>query len=163
MFDPNGMRPFVSDWDTVSESLLARIQREAIGRVIDEKSKELIQALLKYSGGEARTVQEATTLAPVLPMIPIGFVRDGQTLRYFSMITTVGTPLTITAQELRIACMYPADRATEIQHLKPMRLPVGQSRKNKRHPAPPLLYELGSGDDEPLSHEGGTLKHPALS
>jgi hypothetical protein len=39
-----------------------------------------------------------------LPFIPISFVKKGKTLNFFSMVTTVGTPLSITAQELRIEC-----------------------------------------------------------
>jgi hypothetical protein len=31
-------------------------------------------------------------------------------LNYFSMVTTVGTPQTVAAQELRIECMFPAER-----------------------------------------------------
>jgi hypothetical protein len=37
-------------------------------------------------------------------------------LSYFSMITTVGTPRTVTAEELRLECMFPADDATEAGH-----------------------------------------------
>ena len=51
-----------------------------------------------------------------MPVIPIGFVKDGQVLNYFSMVTTVGTPQTVAAQELRIECMFPADETTEIHH-----------------------------------------------
>jgi transcriptional regulator with XRE-family HTH domain len=133
MFDPNGMRPFISNWGAVSESLLARIHREAIGQIVDQKTTELIQSLLDYSGGDARNVQEVTALAPALPMIPIGFMRHCRTLSYFSMITTVGTPLTIAAQELRIECMYPADSTTETQHLKLMGRSFGRSRKREQH------------------------------
>jgi hypothetical protein len=32
------------------------------------------------------------------------------------MVTTVGTPQTVAAQELRIECMFPADETTEIHH-----------------------------------------------
>jgi hypothetical protein len=32
------------------------------------------------------------------------------------MITTVGTPQTVTAEELRLECMFPADDATESRH-----------------------------------------------
>lgn len=39
MFDPNGMRPSISNWDAVSESLLMRVHREAIGRVVDQKEE----------------------------------------------------------------------------------------------------------------------------
>jgi hypothetical protein len=46
-------------------------------------------------------------------------------LRYFSMVTTVGTPQTIAAQELRIECLFPADEDTEALHLKLMnRAPI---------------------------------------
>jgi hypothetical protein len=37
-------------------------------------------------------------------------------LNYFSLITTVGTPQTIAAQELRVECMFPADDITERLH-----------------------------------------------
>jgi hypothetical protein len=53
-----------------------------------------------------------------MPVIPISFVRDERLLNYFSMVTTVGTPQTIAAQELRIECMFPADEATEAHHIK---------------------------------------------
>jgi hypothetical protein len=51
-----------------------------------------------------------------MPMIPLSFVKDGVTLNYFSMITTVGTPQTVTAEELRLECMFPADDSTESEH-----------------------------------------------
>jgi hypothetical protein len=41
-------------------------------------------------------------------------------LRYFSMVTTVGTPQTTAAQELRIECLFPLDESTEALHLKLM-------------------------------------------
>ena len=55
-----------------------------------------------------------------LPIIPIGFVKDGQVLNYFSLVATVGTPQTVAAQELRLECMFPADEATEARHLEMM-------------------------------------------
>jgi transcriptional regulator with XRE-family HTH domain len=127
MFDPEGMRPFVADWEAVSESLLARIHRESIGRAIDAKTNDLIAALLSYSGGPRRPARTVTTFAPPVPMIPIGFVKDGRILSYFSMITTVGTPQTIAAQELRIECMYPTDEATEHRHVRLMQDARGAS------------------------------------
>ena len=49
-------------------------------------------------------------------MIPLAFTKDGVTLNYFSMVTTVGTPQAIAAEELRIESMFPADEATEVEH-----------------------------------------------
>ena len=53
-----------------------------------------------------------------MPMIPMSFVKDGAVMNYFSLVTTVGTPQTIAAQELRVECMYPADDGTEVLHAK---------------------------------------------
>ena len=122
VFDPKGMRPFVAHWENVAKSLIQRVHREAVGRVIDEKTKELLAALLAYPGVKADwKTPKATSAMPVtpdMPMIPLSFVKDKKVLNYFSMITTVGTPQTVAAQELRIECIFPADETTEIQHKK---------------------------------------------
>jgi hypothetical protein len=46
-------------------------------------------------------------LAPQSPVLPITFRRGDERFSYFSLITTVGTPQCITAQELRVECMFP--------------------------------------------------------
>ena len=134
VFDPAGMRPFVEHWDEVASSLLYRVRTEATGRVIDEKTRELVAALLAYPGGKTLSAQqiqtrsgrsdlgrtfksESATGGPVLPIIPLSFRKDETVLNYFSMVTTVGTPQTVAAQELRIETMFPADEETEREHL----------------------------------------------
>ncbi len=57
------------------------------------------------------------TPASGAPVVPIGFVRDGTVLNYFSLVSVVGTPRSILTQELRVECMFPADEATEPRHL----------------------------------------------
>ena len=118
MFDPAGMRPFIANWEEVARTLIQRIYREAVGRFVDEKSHELVAALLAYpdTKPEWRTPQPAHVVSDV-PVIPISFIKDGQTLSYFSMITTVATPQIIATQELRIESMFPLDDATEARHL----------------------------------------------
>ena len=120
VFDPQGMRPFVVNWEAVAQSLIQRVYRESVGRVIDEKTQELLSALLAYPDVRAEWTNPKTLGAvpatPPLPVIPLSFAKDGQVLNYFSMVTTVGTPQTIAAQELRIECMFPADDQTEMQH-----------------------------------------------
>jgi len=105
MFDPAGMRPFVEQWESVAAGLLQRVHREAVGHVVDQKTVELLKGLEKYPG-----VKELTRTPKAQgPVIPIAFVKDGKRSSYFSLITTVGTPQCVTAQELRIECMFPAD------------------------------------------------------
>jgi hypothetical protein len=47
-------------------------------------------------------------------------MKDGETLSYFSMLTTLATPQSIATQELRIESMFPVDGATETQHAQIM-------------------------------------------
>jgi transcriptional regulator with XRE-family HTH domain len=105
MFDPAGMRPFVEEWESVAASLLQRVQREAVGQVLDAELQELLKRLREYPG----VAGLKPSLAPQSPVLPIAFWRDNQRFSYFSLVTTVGTPQCITAQELRVECMFPTD------------------------------------------------------
>ncbi|WP_175917465.1 helix-turn-helix domain-containing protein [Burkholderia pyrrocinia] len=117
MFDPHGMRPFLADWDSVSRSLLQRVYRESVGRVIDDDTQRLLDDLLAFPDPPRDwKTPPVPAAAPAQPVIPIGFVHEGVELRYFSLITTVGTPQSAAAQELRMECMFPADDATEARH-----------------------------------------------
>jgi transcriptional regulator with XRE-family HTH domain len=117
MFDPQGMRPFVADWDTVARSLLQRVYRESVGHVVDAGTTRLLDELLAYPDvpNDWKT-HHAPAAAPTMPVIPMGFVSDGAVLRYFSMVTTVGAPQNVASQELRLECMFPADDETEARH-----------------------------------------------
>ena len=114
MFDPAGMRPFIANWNTVAWSLLERVRREAVGHVVDQRTKDLVAALLAYSG--ANPTCTAPDLPGAAPIIPLSFVLDGCVLNYFSMVATVGTPQAVAAQELRVECMLPADDETDRRH-----------------------------------------------
>jgi transcriptional regulator with XRE-family HTH domain len=119
MFDPAGMRPFIANWGDVARSLLQRVRREAVGGVVDEKSEELVNSLLAYPGGEMqRGTEPATDRASDVPVVPITFVKDGENLGYFSMLTTIAAPQTIVTQELRVESMFPVDDETEKRHIQ---------------------------------------------
>ena len=40
-------------------------------------------------------------------VLPVTFLRGDERISYFSLVTTVGTPQTVTAVELRLECMFP--------------------------------------------------------
>jgi transcriptional regulator with XRE-family HTH domain len=105
MFDPAGMRPFVEEWEKVAAGLMQRVRREAVGQVLDAKLQGLLKRLRAYPG-VAALKPSPTPQSPVLPMV---FRKGNQRFSYFSLITTVGTPQCITAQELRVECMFPTD------------------------------------------------------
>ena len=82
-----------------------------MGQVLDAKLQELLKRLREYPGVAALK----PPLAAQSPVLPIVFRRGNQRFSYFSLITTVGTPQCITAQELRVECMFPSRVGKEEQ------------------------------------------------
>jgi transcriptional regulator with XRE-family HTH domain len=112
MFDPGGLRPFVANWEQVGEALVQRVHREAIGGVPDDRTAALLRELLALPGVPERWRAPDLTAAP-LPVIPVEFRKGRLAVSYFSMVTTVGTPQDVTAEEIRLESFFPADEATE--------------------------------------------------
>jgi len=89
----------------VAAGLLKRVRREAVGQVLDAELLNLLKRLREYPG----VAELKASLMPQSPVLPITFRRDNKRFSYFSLITTVGTPQCITAQELRVECMFPTE------------------------------------------------------
>lgn len=111
MFDPHGLRPCVANWDAVAAGLFQRVHREAVGGVLDDVMRALIDELLAFPG--VSPDWRKADVPGTSPVVPIRFVHDGRTSQWFSMVSTVGTPQAVSAQELRVECMFPADVASE--------------------------------------------------
>ncbi|KQU66035.1 MULTISPECIES: helix-turn-helix domain-containing protein [unclassified Rhizobacter] len=117
MFDPDGMRPFIANWDDVGRSLIQRVHRESTERVVDLQTQALLSRLLAYPGIDPAWQHTKALLvdaaASALPMVPITFARDGAAISLFSLVTTVGTPQAAASQELRLETMFAVDDASE--------------------------------------------------
>lgn len=111
MFHPDGLRPFVTNWEEVAAGLIQRVHREAVGHSIDDDVRALVDEVLAYPGVPAAWRQPELAL-DLLPIIPVRFERDGKRFTYFSTVTTLGTPVDVTAQETRIECFFPVDDDT---------------------------------------------------
>jgi hypothetical protein len=48
-----------------------------------------------------------------LPIMSLTFEKDAMKASFFTTITTLGTPLDLTTQELRIESLFPADEGTK--------------------------------------------------
>lgn len=110
MFSAGGMRPCIANWDVVSRELVQRVFREAVGSVPDDETMALLRELQAFP-----LVAQLTDspMSQSLPVHPIVFRKRDLELSFFSMIISVGSPLDITAQELRIEAMFPTDAVTE--------------------------------------------------
>ena len=111
MFDPEGLRRFVQNWENVAEVLIQRVHREAVGGFPDAETVALLEQALAYPGvpAEWRTPDFRT---PPLPVVPVDWKKGGLALSYFSTVTTLGTAQDAAVQEIRIESFFPADDTT---------------------------------------------------
>jgi transcriptional regulator with XRE-family HTH domain len=112
MFDVDGLRPYVTNWEAVAEALVQRVHREAVGGVRDDITTRLLEEVLAYADVPARLARPDPEAA-LVPVIPVTFVKGTSRFSFFSAVTTLGTPQDVTLQELRIECFFPLDTDTE--------------------------------------------------
>lgn len=110
-FHPEGARPFIRNWEEVAHLLLWRSRREA-DATANAELHAVIDEILEYDGipTEWQALDHPDGLpAPILPLeYGIGDAR----LTLFSMLSSFGTPLDVTAEEVRVETFFPADAAS---------------------------------------------------
>jgi transcriptional regulator with XRE-family HTH domain len=111
MFHRDALRPFVTNWEEVAEGLIQRVHREVVGNTLADDVRALVAEVLAYPDVPKRFARPDLGAA-MLPIVPIMFARDLHRFSYFSTVTTLGTPIDVTAQEIRIECFFPVDDET---------------------------------------------------
>jgi transcriptional regulator with XRE-family HTH domain len=112
MFHPRGFRPHIVNWEAMAAALIQWLHRDVLSGLGGIESRRLLDELLSYPGVPPRwrTLDLDVSTAPFLA---IEFRKGDLELRYFSTLTSLGTPHDITLQELRVEAFFPADTATE--------------------------------------------------
>jgi len=111
LFDPNGIRNVVVNWEAIAKSLLNEAYRR-LAWARDDRLRKLIAEILSYPGIPARW-REPDLEAPHELILPMELNLGGKIARMFSTVTTVATPHDVTLQELHIEVFYPSDAETE--------------------------------------------------
>jgi hypothetical protein len=111
LLDPNGLRPMLVSWEETAGDLIRHLHNQITVSPWDEAGKELLAELLAYPGMPARWRTRETGV-PSTPLLTTIFRKDDVELRFFSTITTFGTPRDVTLEEVNIECSFPADAAT---------------------------------------------------
>ncbi len=112
MFDPQGFRPFIVNWEACARHLLQRVFREAKASIDSEQSHALFDELITYPGVRDLWITHCPASENTL-LLTMQLTKNNLNLQFFSTIATLGTPYDITLQELRIECLFPADEETE--------------------------------------------------
>ena len=106
---PKGLRNVVVNWEEVAIYTLERFRREA-ARFPDAPD----YAKLRDAIAKMPDVPEARTLSTRLeaPFLPVHLRRGDKEVRLFTLISTIGTPIDATAEEIRIETYFPADESS---------------------------------------------------
>jgi transcriptional regulator with XRE-family HTH domain len=108
---PKGDRAYIENWAEVARLSLARVTRELGGaHVRDSTDDELLKMIAAAwtELGDPPPVSE-----PLAPFVSVRFRRGDLALNLFSTHATLGTPLDVTLQELRIEMFFPADEQSK--------------------------------------------------
>lgn len=108
-FHPEGVRRYIVNFEEVGAPLLARTAREALEH---PEVHAVLEEVLRYPD-LPRRFRNLPYDGGSLPVIATHFSANGAHLRLFTMLSTFGTPLDVTADELRVEHMFPADSDTE--------------------------------------------------
>jgi len=112
-FHPQGMQPLISNWNEMAKLLLFRLQREVTADPNNAYLSDLLEEVTEMSGLDVgRTVADLSQ--PLAPILPMEMTTAGVTLKVFSMISSFGTALDITAEELKVETFFPADDFTKL-------------------------------------------------
>lgn len=109
---PEALRPYIVNWTDVAGHLVARLHREVAARAGDGELSRLLARVLALPGvpAEWRAFAPGRSTAPFLPV----HLRSATfEVKLFTMMTSIGTPLDVTADEIHIETYFPADDASE--------------------------------------------------
>jgi transcriptional regulator with XRE-family HTH domain len=109
-FHPQGIRPWVRNWNEVAPLLWWRARRE----VEAAGSRELGALLAELAPWQDEAVLWSEDLVALVPVLSLVLEKDGLRASLFTVISTFGTAQDVTADELRIETLFPADEATEV-------------------------------------------------
>jgi transcriptional regulator with XRE-family HTH domain len=109
---PDALQPYIVNWDDVGSLLVARLHRELAGRPCDEALQRLLASVLAQPNvPTAWRVPEPGRIAA--PFVTVHLRSPTLEVKLFTMLTSIGTPLDVTAEELHIESYFPADDTTE--------------------------------------------------
>lgn len=108
---PQALRPSIVNWEATAAALIQWLHRDLL-RSADAGLQLLLDELLAYPD-VPRNWRTLDLDAPTAPFLTIEMQKGETHLKFFTTLTTLGTPYDITLHELRIESFFPADDATE--------------------------------------------------
>lgn len=111
VFEHRALRGALVNFEEVAGSMITRLHREATAEGSDGAARRLLTRVLGYPD-LPKKFHVADPGAQLDLMIPVHLRKGELEVKLFTTLTTLGTPLDVTLDELRIESYYPADDAT---------------------------------------------------
>lgn len=111
LFSPQGLQPFVINWERLASLLLMRVFRETMSPGRGRANRELFDRL-EAMPTTPRNWKDLSARHPDGPTVDLILKKDGRQYAFFTTVTTFGTPQDVTLQELRIESYFPSDETT---------------------------------------------------
>jgi len=108
---PAGLRPYLDNWDEVARKVFGRVRRELGGAHVRDRAEDALLRDIEPAFAELGTPPSPTEALPIL--VGVRFRRGDLAVSLFTTIATLGTPLDLTLDELRIEMLFPADAETK--------------------------------------------------
>lgn len=111
-FDPAGLRPFITNWQTLASAHVQQLHREILASPSSEEASALLDELLSFPSVPAAWGRfDATAVLPSL--LPFDLRRGDLRANFLSAFTSFSMPQEAAQLGVRIECMYPADPSTD--------------------------------------------------
>ena len=105
---PDGFRRHIANWNDVANAMLRRFRTELLqlGRL--DEGQPLLDEFAAHMGQGGASLESFPEKGPN-PMLTIDIEKDGLSFSLVSILSTLGAPVDVTLQEIRIESFYPVD------------------------------------------------------
>lgn len=110
-FHPLGLQPRLRNWDAVATFILSRLQREVAAAPANGELRRIFESVLEMPGLPLQSRSQTWPHLPP-PVLQLELDLGPLVLKLFSMISTFGTALDLTTEELRVESFFPGDAAS---------------------------------------------------
>jgi len=111
LISEDGFRRTILNWEAVTFLVLDRIRRELANLISRTAEDEDLLREILPTISQLRSQPNPPISGEVL--LPVKFRNSDKSLNLFTIIATLGTPVDITLQEIRIETFFPADKASQ--------------------------------------------------
>ena len=109
MLHPKGMRNYLCPWHDLALFFVGNLEQELVANPYNSEARELLTEIQSYP--DMPTAPDKQN--GFRPYMEIDARHDDLCLKFFTVVSTFGTPQDVTLQELRLETFFPADQTTE--------------------------------------------------